>query len=358
MIVTRTSVSVLLDTCCARRHSLSAGPERDGGRHVAGGVGDASGVGAGARFPGDAARAARVGRGGDAGASSPRARRDDFLVPVALSPRKPPVGGARYARVVRAAAAPGGDGPGGWLSSLEGLAQRMGVTIAAGARAPGGRAGRARGLPRERAAVALGHQHVGGSGDARGAGRSSWPRLPRSRWTRWPWARARALPCTFRIPLLRASPGGPPSSLAAMGARSARGRALDDATPTPPRRERFDEGLGRPFVRVPGVGRLDAAHDGDDAPRRADDRLGAERGGGDARVRPRRDDALSLSRREASGGGSVVRRGASAGAPQILLPLNPAVFEDFEDSELELGVDGFGKGDARRREQVETRRER
>ena len=31
------------------------------------------------------------------------------------------------------------------------------------------------------------------------------------------------------IPLLRASPGGPPSSLAAMGARSARGRALDDA---------------------------------------------------------------------------------------------------------------------------------
>ena len=52
----------------------------------------------------------------------------------------------------------------------------------------------------------------------------------------------------------------------------------------------------------------------------------------------------SLAAEEASGGGSVVRRGASAGAPQILLPLNPAVFEDFEDSELELGVDGFGKG--------------
>ena len=120
------------------------------------------------------------------------------------------------------------------------------------------------------------------------------------------------------IPLLRASPGGPPSSLAAMGARSARGAWTTRSTTRRMRRERFDEGPDSPFVHFSRVGRLDAAHDGDDAPRRADDRLGAERGGGDARVRPRRDE---LSRR----GGRERRRirrttRSSAGAPQILLP--------------------------------------
>jgi len=128
------------------------------------------------------------------------------------------------------------------------------------------------------------------------------------------------------IPLLRASPGGPPSSLAAMGARSARGRAIDDATDDSASSSYGLSGLGRPFVRVPGVGRLDAAHDGDDAPRRADDRLGAERRGGDARVRrfatSAADDEESRDRdpsdAEHKGGDSV----------QILLPLNPAVFEE------------------------------
>ena len=285
-----------------------------------------------------------LGRGGDAGASTS----SRVTNPSSLSPsprRKPPVGGARYARVVRAAAAPGGDGPGGWLSSLEGLAQRMGVTMyqapAPPAVVPGARVDFLESMLQWHLDTSTSADLVTREvQDAIVAEVTSFPV------DKVAVGESPSVAMHVPIPLLRASPGGPPSSLAAMGARSARGRALDDAF------EKNDDSASSangstkdsdgPLFAFP-------EWDGWTQPTTAMTLravlMTASALSAAAGMRAYdRGATSSLAAEEASGGGSVVRRGASAGAPQILLPLNPAVFEDFEDSELELGVDGFGKG--------------
>ena len=286
-----------------------------------------------------------LGRCGDAGASTS----SRVTNPSSLSPsprRKPPVGGARYARVVRAAAAPGGDGPGGWLSSLEGLAQRMGVTMyqapAPPAVVPGARVDFLESMLQWHLDTSTSADLVTREvQDAIVAEVTSFPV------DKVAVGESPSVAMHVPIPLLRASPGGPPSSLAAMGARSARGRALDDAF------EKNDDSASSangstkdsdgPLFAFP-------EWDGWTQPTTAMTLravlMTASALSAAAGMRAYdRGATSSLAAEEASGGGSVVRRGASAGAPQILLPLNPAVFEDFEDSELELGVDGFGKGD-------------
>ena len=131
------------------------------------------------------------------------------------------------------------------------------------------------------------------------------------------------------IPLLRASPGGPPSSLAAMGARSARGRALDDA---------FDDSAecaangstkdsDGPLFTFP-------EWDGWTQPTTAMTLravlMTASALSAAAGMRAYdRGATSSLAAEDASGGGSVVRRGASAGAPCDFAPPEPRGVRGF-----------------------------
>ena len=258
-----------------------------------------------------------LGRGGDAGASTS----SRVTNPSSLSPsprRKPPVGGARHARVVRAAAAPGGDGPGGWLRPLESLAQRMGVTMyqapAPPAVVPGARVDFLESMLQWHLDTSTSADLV--TRDVQDAIVAEVTSFPVDKVA---VGESPSVAMHVPIPLLRASPGGPPSSLAAMGARSARGRALDSAS--------FDDSAssGRDSS-VDSDGPLFAfpEWDGWTQPTTAMTLravlMTASALSAAAGMRAYDRGATSAAE-DASGGGSV---GRGAGAPQILLPLNPA----------------------------------
>ena len=158
-----------------------------------------------------------LGRGGDGGAStSSRATNPSSLSP---SPRRPG-GGTRRARVVRTAAAPGGD-KGGWLRPLEGLAQRMGVTIyqapAPPEVVPGARVDFLESMLQWHLDTSTSTDLVMREvQDAIVAEVTSFPV------DKVAVGESPSVAMHVPVPLLRASPDGPPSSLAALGARSAR----------------------------------------------------------------------------------------------------------------------------------------
>ena len=257
-----------------------------------------------------------LGRGGDGGAStSSRATNPSSLSP---SPRR--LGrGTRRARVVRAAAAPGGD-RGGWLRPLEGLAQRMGVTIyqapAPPEVVPGARVDFLESMLQWHLDTSTSTDLVMREvQDAIVAEVTSFPV------DKVAVGESPSVAMHVPIPLLRASPDGPPRSLAAMGARSARARKAGGAGGSSP---------------IGAADALDAYGADSDGPLSAFPEW-------DGWTQPTTAMALRavLMTASALSAAAGMRKTASSpedgagaasrpnsGAPQILLPaLNPAVFE-------------------------------
>jgi len=266
-------------------------------------------------------RPGAFGRGGDGGAStSSRATNPSSVSPSARSPgvRR------RRARVVRAAAASGGD-KGGWLRPLEGLAQRMGVTIyqapAPPAVVPGARVDFLESMLQWHLDTSTSADLVMREvQDAIVAEVTSFPV------DKVAVGESPSVAMHVPIPLLRQSPDGPPSSLAAMGARSQRRRMESDGKTNDSSSYGKDsdgplfafpewDGWTQPTTAMTLRAVLMTAS--------ALSAAAGMRGTTSSKTQTQtRDDEESRDRVV----GSTQRKGGDS--VQILLPLNPAVFEE------------------------------